>query len=496
MAQDSDIALSVNPVVARSRQTADEGGATRLRGHMGVFDIVFTVLAFNAPLSVFVGFITVIIGFGNGLGVPVTYLGAGLLMMLFAVGFTAMSRRLPNPGAFYAYITAGLGRPLGLGAAFVALVSYLFILVGGYAFGGLSWQALVRDVLGGPDLPWWLYTGLAMLVVGVLGYFRIQLSARILTVFMCFEIVAIVAYDLVVLGRGGASGVNLESFAPSNVVSGSIGLAVLFGIVCFSGFEATAVFREEARDPQRTIPRATYLAIALMAGLYALSSWALVLGIGSETVVADSAADPTGTALNSVAVYLGTISLDVVTVLLCTSIFAANLATHNVSARYVYSLSVDRIFPRSLGAVHAIESSPHRASIATSVISFLALAGCIIGGGEATTLYAVLVGIGGYSLILLLLLTSVSVVAYFRGTADGEVTLWRSVLAPGLASLGLLAAFVLATQNVALMIGGSQGMANFLIGLFLGLLVLGVVVALVLRSKRSDVYQRIGRQDI
>jgi amino acid transporter len=407
-----------------------------------------------------------------------------------------MSRRLPNPGAFYAYITAGLGRPLGLGAAFVALASYLFILIGGYAFGGLSWQALVRDVFGGPDLPWYLYTGIVMAIVAFLGYFRIQLSAKILTVSMCFEIVAIVAYDLVVLGQGGSGGVNLESFRPSSIASGSIGLAVLFGIVCFSGFEATAVFREEARDPVRTIPRATYLAIALMAGLYALSSWALVIGIGTETVITDSAADPTGTALNTVLVYLGKISLDVVTVLLCTSVFAANLATHNVSARYVFSLSVDRIFPKSLSAVHKTESSPHRASIATSVISFCALAACIVGKGEATTLYAVLVGIGGYSLILLLLLTSVSVIGYFRRTGDSEVTPWQSLVAPTLASVGLLVAFVLATQNVALMIGGSQGMANFLIGLFIGLLALGVVVALVLRSKRADVYQRIGRQDL
>ena len=56
--------------------------------------------------------------------------------------------------------------------------------------------------------------------------------------------------------------------------------------------------------------------------------------------------------------------------------------------------------------------------------------------------------------------------------------------------------FVLAPQNVALMIGGSQGMADLLIGLFVGLLVLGVVVALVLRTRRPDVYRRIGRQDI
>lgn len=466
-----------------------------LTGHMGVFDIVFTVLAFNAPLSVFVGFITVIIGFGNGLGAPVTFMVCGGLMALFAVGFAAMSRRLPNPGAFYAYITAGLGRPLGLGSAFVALASYLFILIGGYAFGGISWQALVHDVLGGPKLPWYLYTGLAMVAVGILGYLRIQLSARILTVCMCFEIVLMIIYDTVVFVRGGASGVSLDSFHPANIFSGSIGLAALYGVVCFSGFEATAIFREEARDPERTIPRATYLAIAVMAGLYAITSLAMIVGIGLADVVAQSAADPTGAALATAAHYLGKIGADAITILLCTSILAANIATHNVSGRYIYSLSVDRIFPRFLSAVHKTESSPHRASIITSVISLAALLACIVFNGEATTLYAVLVGIGGYALILLLLLTSASVISYFR-RHDHDTNIWKAVIAPSVACIGLGLAFAIATDNVDVMIGGNQTLAELLVGLFFGLLALGVVTAVVLRKRRPEVYQRIGRQDI
>jgi amino acid transporter len=486
--------LAPDPLTATPSPAVTQN-ARRLSGHMSVFDIVFTVLAFNAPLSVFVGFITVIIGFGNGLGAPVTFLVCGGLMALFAVGFAAMGRRLPNPGAFYAYITAGLGRPLGLGSAFVALASYLFILIGGYAFGGISWQALVHDVLGGPDLPWYLYTGLAMLAVGVLGYFRIQLSARILTVCMCFEIVLMVIYDTVVFARGGASGVRLDSFHPANVLSGSIGLAVLFGVVCFSGFEATAIFREEARDPERTIPRATYLAIGVMAGLYAITSLAMIVGVGVADVVAQSAADPTGTALATAAHYLGKVGVDVITILLCTSIFAANIATHNVSGRYIYSLSVDRIFPTFLSAVHKTENSPHRASITTTVVSLAALSACILFKGKATTLYAVLVGIGGYALILLLLLTSASVIAYFR-RHNHDVHAWKAITAPSLACFGLVLAFVIATDNVDLMIGGNQTLAELLVGLFFGLLVLGVVIAVVLRKRRPEVYQRIGRQDI
>ncbi|MEV0735105.1 APC family permease [Streptomyces sp. NPDC050549] len=505
MAQDSEAAAGFTPPAAATREaTTSEAasggtsadGETRLSGHMGTFDIVFTVLAFNAPMSVFVGFITVIVGYGNGLGTPVTYLGCGALIALFAVGFAAMSRRLPNPGAFYAYITAGLGRPLGLGAAFVALVSYLFILIGGYAFGGISWQALVHNVFGGPDLPWYLYTAVAMVAVAVLGYFRIQLSARILTTCMCGEVLLMVAYDTVVFFRGGAHGVNVQSFLPSSVMSGSIGLAVLFGVVCFSGFEATAIFREEARDPERTIPRATYLAVALLAVLYAVTSWAMIIGIGVGDVVQKSAADPTGTALATALEYLGKVGQDVITVLLCTSILAANLATHNVSTRYTYSLSFDRILPKFLSVVHRTEMSPHRASMATTVISLASLLACVVFKGDGATLYAVLVGIGGYSLILLLLLTSASVVAYFRRDRDHDVNVWKSVVAPALACVGLLVAFVLATQNVALLIGGDQGLADLLIGLFAGLLLLGVVVALVLRSKKPDIYRRIGRQDL
>jgi amino acid transporter len=468
----------------------------KLEGHMGVFDIVFTVLAFNAPMSVFVGFITVIIGYGNGLGAPMTFIAAGALMLIFAGGFTAMSRYLPNPGAFYAYISAGLGRPAGLGAAFVAIVSYFFILIGGYAFGGLSFQALVHDTLGGPDIPWWGYTMVVMGIVAVLGYFSINLSAKILTVCMICEAIMMVVYDTVVFFRGGHDGVHLDSFTPDAAFSGELGLAVIFGIVCFSGFEATAVFREEARDPEKTIPRATYTAILFLLALYALTAWAMINGIGQDEVVGLSAADPTGTALETARVYLHTVGVDIITVLLCTSIFAANLATHNVTTRYIYSLSVDRIFPKVFASVHHFHVSPYRAATLVSVISYAALAACIVFKGEAGKLYATLVGIGGYSLILLLMLTSMAVVLYFRRHPEHPVNVWRSAVAPTVATLLLAGAFWIATMNVDVMIGGSQALANVLIGLFIALLIAGILVALVLERTKPDVYQRIGRQEL
>jgi len=111
------------------------GSERRLAGDLSTFDIVFTVLAYNAPLTVVVGFIPVIVGMGNGLGAPFSYVVAGALILTFAVGFTTMSRHVKNAGAYYAFITAGLGRSLGLGSAFVAILSYALMLVGGYLYG-------------------------------------------------------------------------------------------------------------------------------------------------------------------------------------------------------------------------------------------------------------------------------------------------------------------------------------------------------------------------
>ncbi len=465
---------------------------------MGTTDVVFTVLAFNAPLSVVVGFVPVIIGFGNQLGAPVTFLAAGALMLLFAVGFTTMSRHLPNPGAFYAYITAGLGREVGLGGAFIALYSYIFILIGGYAFGGIAVNSLVHGVLGGPDIPWWAWVLVLQAIAGTLGYFKIDLSAKILTALMCGELIIVAIWDAAILFNGGPEGHTATSFTTGSIFSGSVGLAILFGVTCFSGFEATAIFREEVRDPSKTIPRATYIAIAAMASLYALAAYVLITGYGPSKVVDATGADPTGSVTTSFQTYVGTVAVDAVTVLLCTSIFAANLATHNVTARYLYSLSVDEVFTRHLGAVHHKHGSPHRASLVTSIISVVFLVGLALAKLPAATLYATLVGIGGYALIMLLLLTSIAVIPYFLRHRPEGVALnsWKMVVAPTLATVGLAVALYLATDNVTALTGQSATVSYAVLTVAYVAFVVGIVTAAVLRRRRPQVYARIGRQDI
>ena len=488
----------MSPVSAANEPTAPAATSTkepRLRGNLGTPHLLFTVLAFNAPLAVVVGFLPVIIGYGNGIGAPVALIAAGAVIALFAAGFTTMARYLPNPGGFYAYITAGLGRVVGLGSSFLALLCYYFMTIGSYAYGGLVLESLVHVTYHGPDIKWWVWVLILLAIVGTLGYLKLDLSARILSVLLVCEVIMVLVYDACVVGKGGAHGLGFSSFEPHNFLSGSIGIALLYSITMFGGFEATTIFRDEVRDPDRTIPRATYLVVGLVTCLYAGGTWVLIQAVGTSKVVAAAAADPTGTFIASLTAYSGRVAVDLVTVLLNTSIFAALLSSHNITSRYMYNLSADRILHRSLSRVHGRHGSPYRASVAMTAVSLLGLAPFVFVGANPSELYAVLIGIFGYVLILLLLITGVAVPIYLRRNRVAGANRWNSVIAPVLALAGLGVTVVLATQNFSVLISGSQSLANLMFALVYGTFAVGVVLAIVYRKRRPDVYARIGRQE-
>src|SRR5690242_14082590 len=114
--------------IAEKTQTAD-----RLSGNLGTPSLVLSVLAFSAPIVTVSGFIAFTVIFG-GITSPVGFLTATVALTIFAVGFTTMTKHIPRPGAFYAYVSTGLGKIVGLGGAYLAIVSYAVILTGLYCF--------------------------------------------------------------------------------------------------------------------------------------------------------------------------------------------------------------------------------------------------------------------------------------------------------------------------------------------------------------------------
>ncbi|RNM12035.1 APC family permease [Nocardioides pocheonensis] len=465
----------------------------RLHGNMGSFELFFSIMAYNAPLVVIIGVIPVMLIVGNGVGTPLVFIISGLILAAFADGFIRMSKALPRPGAFYSFISAGLGREVGLGAGLVMLGAYYCVAVGTIAFGGIVLGALVTDTLHGPDAPWWIWGAVFWAVAGILGYLRIDVSARITAGLLFLELIVVAVYDLGVSGRGGASGLSSAPFSPGHLFDGSFSIGILLAMGMFGGFEVAVLFRDEVRDPDRTIPRATYGVIAAAGILYSVTAWLFINAVGVDHVVALVTGDPEGVMHQSLRHFGGRFAADSANVLVNTSSFAVLLCAHNVGARYAFNLSADGIFPRALSGIHKTHGSPHVSSVVFTIASAVIFVPVLILGIKPLAFYAAILGIASITALLVFFLSNAAVMRYMRKEGSEESAVHRVVL-PVVAAVGLGATIALGVKNFTLLTGGSQAVSNLLLVVIAATLLGGIALAFVYRRTRPEVYQRIGRQ--
>jgi amino acid transporter len=425
-----------------------------LRGNLGVPAIVLMVVAAAAPLSTVGGNVPIAMALGDSAGIPVAFLVAGVIFLLFAASFVAMSKYVSDTGAFYAYIQKGLGKAAGTGAAVLALPAYMATLLAVAAYDGVILSSLL-EIIGGPAVPWWVLTGLVLLIIAFLGYRDIDLSAKVLGIFLVSEVAILVVLDFVIVVQGGDKGITGDSFTPSGI-SGAFGIALLYALWGFVGVEATAVFRDEAKDPDRTVPRATYWAVGIVASFYAFSSWALVEGNGGNDAIQVAKDDPDNFMVNTAEKYLGILGKDLTTLFWFVSVFACALAFHNICARYTFVLGRDNVLPRKLGEVHPKLGSPANASVLITVLSLVIMGTfAAIGLDPVLQIFGPLGGLGIWGLSILWLLTTISVGLFFkrRGGPTGVIAL------AVVATIALTAAVALIIANLTLVVGGSTTLA-------------------------------------
>jgi len=469
--------------------------ASRLSGNMGVGELVMSVLAFSAPLTTVAGFIPVLLTF-SGRTAPAIYLVVTVLLVLFSVGFTTMGRRVRNPGGFYSFVTAGLGRPAGLGGAFLATFGYTAIGFFAPAFFAVTIQSYVVDNLGGPEIAWYWYALALIAVTTALAYRRIDLSAKVLTVVMVLEVIAVIVFDIAAFFNGGPADGGGAGFSLPWITDASIGLAVLFVVGNFLGFEATVIYRDEVKNPDKTIPLATYIAVGSIGVFYAIAAWAYVAYFGADKA-RDAAVEDTAGMFSSAMVNLtGKIVVDVVSILLMTSILASVLSIHNVAARYLFSLGTDRVLPSFLSKVHPRHGSPSvSASLIGGMWAVLVVSFTIVGVGPEK-LYPIASGSGTFAVLLLMLGTSIAVVVYLRKNREEGDSVWKTTIAPVLAAIGLAGVTALAVINYSELIGDTGMITTLFLIFTFGLPMAGAVLAYILRARKPDVYERIGRQQL
>lgn len=464
---------------------ASTSSTTLRSGALGVAGIVFLVLAAVAPLTGTIVVASLAIALGNGGGTPMSFLLVAATLLLFAVGYAQMSKQLVNAGGFYAFVVKGLGRTGGLVAGFIATLGYNFFVVGTIGTSGFFMQTIIAD-LTGFELHWYLWGLLSIVVCFVMARTGVDFSSKILGVALVLEVLMLVIFDISVLVQ---TGYDLGAFSPESVLSGSLPIGLLLAATGFLGFEATALFSEEARTPLKTIPRATYTAIIAIGVILAVTTWAVVsaTGVAQAQQTALAHLESGDLVFTLAQTYLGGALTTLMMVLLLVSLFAAMLAFHNSATRYLYSLGRAGVLPRGLARTHTTGAPQYAGIVQGGFAALVALLFALAGASPISSLVPAMLGFGTLSIIVLQGLAALSIVVHFRRHHDRRW--WSTLIAPGIGFLGLAAIVVLAVANFDIVAGSSALVIQLMPLLLVVALIGGVAYGAYLRRNRPETYR-------
>jgi hypothetical protein len=186
--------------------------------------------------------------------------------------------------------------------------------------------------------------------------------------------------------------------------------------------------------------------------------------------------------------YAGSALSDVMGLLLCTSLLASMLAIHNAATRYLFALGREHLLPRQLGDLHPRRYAPSRASLVlTTLTAVLVAVFAATGVSPYRTIAPSLIGLSTLGIIVLQALAAISVIGYFRRVRTGDGS-WRTVVAPGVAAVGLIGAVALIFANYPALTGTDNPVINALPVSLPVIAAGGIGYGLWLRAKRPAVY--------
>ncbi|BDZ54231.1 hypothetical protein GCM10025870_13040 [Agromyces marinus] len=374
----------------------------------------------------------------------------------------------------------------------MTVFAYIALSISFYGFLGF-FASLTFTSLFGLDLPWPIWSLVAAGFVAFLGYRKVDVGAKVLAVLLTAEVGILLVLSIAVLIGGGPEPWSAAPFAPEHVFLAP-GVAVLFviGFGAYIGFEGTAIYSEEAKDPARTVPIATYIAVGFLAVFYAFTFWVLTVAFGAQGVLELAATDDF-TEMMFIAgdQYLGAWTATVLQILVVTSFFACLLAFHNASSRYVFSLSRERLLPAPLARTHPTSRAPYVASTLLAGIAVVAILIAWAAGADPILQLGIWAyGTGVAGLVFAQSVAAIAVIGFFARDRRGH-GLFRVVIAPVLGAAGLITGFLLIVFNFEF-VTGLDPVANLILLLPTPILfIVGIVWGLVIRRRDPRQYERL-----
>ena len=303
------------------------------------------------------------------------WLAGGIVSLIGAFCYAELTATYPHTGGDYHYLRRAYGRPLSflfvwsrvtvIQTGSVALLSFVF---GDYASQLLSLGEYSPSI----------YAALLVVVLtglNVLGVHQGTRTQNYLTVIEVFSLLLIIIAGLFLIDSPAAA----PQSAPVQSSVGSIGLAMVFVLLTYGGWNEAAYISAETSD-RRDVARALLLSIAIVTGLYLLVNWAYLRGLGLSGV---AGSDAVATDLMKLAV--GDRGALFVTLLVAVSAITSANATVFTGARTNYAFGRDFPLFGFLGRWQRRGNTPTNALLVQGALALgLVLIGTLTREGFAT----------------------------------------------------------------------------------------------------------------
>lgn len=354
---------------------AEAGRPSEFRRVLGVWQLTGIGLGGLIGVGVFV-LTGVVAATQAGPGVALSFLIAGVASAAAALSYAEFAGMIPVAGSAYTYAYAVLGELVAWIIGWDLLLEYALVV----AVVAIGWSAYLQALLAqfGVSLPEWavgapatgagrvidLFAALGALGVAGLLTLRVELGARFN---MAMVIVKIAAALLVIVA--GLPYVRVENWTPF-MPFGFSGVAEGAAVVFFAvfGYDTLTTAAEEARAPQRDVPRAVLLSLVVALTLYVAMSLILTGVVRYDTL---NNAAPVATAFASLG--LPWVAF-VVSLAAVAGIASVMLAFLLACARIWFAMSRDGLLPAWFARVHPRFRTPYRPTLIAGALTALVAA--------------------------------------------------------------------------------------------------------------------------
>ena len=264
------------------------------RNALGLPQVLFCIVTGAAPIAamLFNDFWAV---YGGGWAAPSAFIIATVAFTVFSVGYVAMARRVTAAGGFYSFTSHAFGQSAGMGVALLIAACYTIFAAGVTGVTAYFANTTVNDWFG-VDIPVWVWEFGTIGIMVALAFFHIELTAKILGVFLILEVAALLIFGFATLFQP-EDGLVLESLLPWNFFdsaengseaafgAGTIGAGFFGAFWSWIGFEMAPNYAEESKDPKKIMGPATYISVIGLGILYTFVTWMLVVAYGKAGII-------------------------------------------------------------------------------------------------------------------------------------------------------------------------------------------------------------------